>query len=156
MSATTSRPGHIGPRKDPAVARALGRSRHRKDLLIRAFCIAATLLGALAGGALVFQTPEWQVLSSPEVSVLGGAGAGAVAGRAIPDWLALDFAVPITFIALIAPALRDLAHVAAAVTAVVAALALAGLPYSSGLLVAALLGMGAGALVEARRAGRQP
>ena len=37
-----------------------------------------------------------------------------------------------------------------------AALALAGLPYSSGLLVAALLGMGAGALVEARRAGRQP
>ena len=24
MSATTSRPGHIGPRKDPAVARALG------------------------------------------------------------------------------------------------------------------------------------
>ena len=33
--------------------------------------------------------------------------AGAVAGRAIPDWLALDFAVPITFIALVAPALRD-------------------------------------------------
>ena len=64
--------------------------------------------------------------------------------------------MPITFIALVAPALRDLAHVAAAVTAVVAALALAGLPYSSGLLVAALLGMGAGALVEARRAGRQP
>ena len=82
--------------------------------------------------------------------------AGAVAGRAIPDWLALDFAVPITFIALVAPALRDLAQVAAAVTAVVAALALAGLPYSSGLLVAALLGMGAGALVEARRAGSQP
>jgi phosphate transport system permease protein len=45
MSATTARPGHIGPRKDPAVARALGRSRHRKDLLVRAFCIVATLLG---------------------------------------------------------------------------------------------------------------
>lgn len=82
--------------------------------------------------------------------------ARAVAGRAIPDWLALDFAVPITFIALIAPALRDLAHVAAALTAVVAALALSGLPYSSGLLVAALLGMGAGALVEPGASGPQP
>lgn len=45
MSATTSHPGQIGPRKDLAVARALGRSRRRKDLLIRAFCVAATLLG---------------------------------------------------------------------------------------------------------------
>lgn len=45
MSATTARPGQIGPRKDPAVARALGRRRHRKDLLIRSLCVVATLLG---------------------------------------------------------------------------------------------------------------
>ncbi|UPG72550.1 phosphate ABC transporter permease PstA [Roseomonas gilardii subsp. gilardii] len=45
MSATAARPGHVGPRKDPAVARALGRSRHRQDLIVRGLCIAATLLG---------------------------------------------------------------------------------------------------------------
>jgi 4-azaleucine resistance transporter AzlC len=77
---------------------------------------------------------------------------GAVAGSAIPDGLALDFAVPITFIALVAPALRDLAHVAAAMVAVVASLLLAGLPYSGGLLIAAGLGMVTGSLVEWWRA----
>lgn len=77
--------------------------------------------------------------------------AGAVAGSAIPESLALDFAVPITFIALVAPALRDLAHVGAATVAVVASLALAGLPYASGVLVASLLGMLAGAMIEGWR-----
>jgi 4-azaleucine resistance transporter AzlC len=75
--------------------------------------------------------------------------AGAVAGGAIPDGLALDFAVPITFIALVAPALRSLPHLAAAVVSVVVALALARMPYNLWLLVAALLAMLAGALVEA-------
>ena len=62
---------------------------------------------------------------------------------------ALDFAVPITFIALFAPALRDLAHLAAAFVSVTVALALAGLPYSLGLMIAATLAMAAGAAVEA-------
>jgi predicted branched-subunit amino acid permease len=76
--------------------------------------------------------------------------AGAVLGSAIPtDW-GLDFAVPITFLALVAPALRTRAHVAAAATATVAALLLAGLPWNLGLLVAGLSGMIAGAEVERR------
>lgn len=73
---------------------------------------------------------------------------GAYAGAAIPAWLALDFAVPITFIALFAPALRSLPHLAAAFVSVVVALLLAGLPYSLGLLIAATLAMLAGAGVE--------
>lgn len=73
---------------------------------------------------------------------------GALGGSAIPAGLALDFAVPITFIALFAPALRSLPHLAAAFVSVVVALALAGLPYSGGLLVAALAAMFAGAGVE--------
>ncbi len=84
---------------------------------------------------------------------------GAVAGKAIPPQYALDFAVPITFIALVAPMLRSLPHVSAALVSVVAALALAGLPFNLGLIVAALLAMIAGAWVESwqtRRAASGP
>lgn len=75
---------------------------------------------------------------------------GALVGEAIPDWLALDFALPITFLALIMPMLRTPAHVAAAVVSVVAALLFAFLPYNLGLLVAGVAGMMTGAEVERR------
>lgn len=78
----------------------------------------------------------------------GATWAGAVAGTAIPAALALDFAVPITFIALFAPALRSPAHRAAAIVSVAVALALSGLPYSLGLLIAAAAAMATGAGVE--------
>jgi predicted branched-subunit amino acid permease len=73
---------------------------------------------------------------------------GALAGQAIPPEFALDFAAPITFIALCAPALRSLPHLAAALVSVAAALALAWMPYNLWLPAAALLAMGAGAGVE--------
>jgi predicted branched-subunit amino acid permease len=74
--------------------------------------------------------------------------AGALIGNAIPPEYGLDFAVPITFIALIAPMLRTGAHRAAAMASVVLVLAFAWLPFNLGLLVAALGGMAAGAQVE--------
>ncbi|MBN2630186.1 MAG: AzlC family ABC transporter permease [Rhodobacteraceae bacterium] len=83
--------------------------------------------------------------------------AGAAMGRAIPPEFALDFAVPITFLAIVAPMLRSLPHVVAAGVSIVAALVLVGLPYGAGLLVAAALAMTAGALTEValeRRAAR--
>lgn len=73
---------------------------------------------------------------------------GALIGNAIPDGLALDFALPITFLAVVAPLLRTLAHVAAAVTSVIVALLLSGMPSGSGLLIAAFCAMLAGAGVE--------
>ncbi|MBU3029632.1 AzlC family ABC transporter permease [Paracoccus marinaquae] len=73
---------------------------------------------------------------------------GATVGRAIPDDIALDFALPITFLAMIAPMLRTPAHLAACFVAVLGALLLAGLPSGLGLLIAAPLGMATGALVE--------
>ncbi len=76
---------------------------------------------------------------------------GALVGQAIPPEYALDFAVPIAFLALIAPALRTLAHVAAAFVAVVTVLAFAWVPYNLGLMIAAVLGMMAGAQVELMR-----
>ncbi|WP_128253247.1 AzlC family ABC transporter permease [Falsirhodobacter deserti] len=79
---------------------------------------------------------------------------GAVAGSSIPPAFALDFALPITFLAMLAPMLRTMAHVAACLTSVVGALALAFMPYGTGLLVAALLAMIVGARVEMWQAGR--
>jgi predicted branched-subunit amino acid permease len=77
-----------------------------------------------------------------------GSLAGALIGGRLPEAWALEFAVPITFIAVLAPLLRDAAHVAAALTASVAALVFAPLPLGSGLVVAAALGIAAGATVE--------
>ena len=79
---------------------------------------------------------------------------GALVGRGIPPSFALDFAVPITFIALVAPALRTLAHVAAALVSVVLGLALAGMPYNLGLLIAGGAAMLTGAEIERRRGAR--
>ena len=75
---------------------------------------------------------------------------GAVAGKAIPPEYALDFAVPITFIAIVAPALRSLPQISAAFVSVSVALLLAWLPYNSGLMIAALLAMMTGAAIEKR------
>ena len=77
---------------------------------------------------------------------------GAWAGRGVPDGLALDFAVPITFIAITTPMLRSAAHVAAALVGITVSLALAWMPYSSGILVAGFAGMMTGALTETRLA----
>ncbi|WP_298858158.1 AzlC family ABC transporter permease [uncultured Sulfitobacter sp.] len=73
---------------------------------------------------------------------------GAVLGTQIPDSWALDFAIPITFLAMIAPMFRTAAHVVAALVAVVVALLAAGVPYSLGLIIAGTAGMMAGAQTE--------
>lgn len=75
---------------------------------------------------------------------------GAVAGKTIPPEYALDFAVPITFIAIVAPALRSLPQISAAFVSVTVALLLAWLPYNSGLMIAALLAMMTGVAIEKR------
>lgn len=73
---------------------------------------------------------------------------GAVLGSAISDDIALDFALPICFLAMIAPMLRTIAHMAACFVAIVTALVFSGLPSGLGMMLAAPLGMAAGAVVE--------
>ncbi|MBQ0805680.1 MULTISPECIES: AzlC family ABC transporter permease [unclassified Sulfitobacter] len=73
---------------------------------------------------------------------------GALLGTQIPDSWALDFALPITFLAMIAPMFRTPAHVVAALVASIAALATASVPYSLGLILAGMAGMIAGAQTE--------
>lgn len=83
---------------------------------------------------------------------------GALLGAQVPDSWALDFAIPITFLAMIAPMFRTAAHVIAALVAVVVSLLAAGVPYSLGLIIAGLAGMMAGAQTEmwmARRGASQ-
>ncbi|MCT8158929.1 AzlC family ABC transporter permease [Pseudoruegeria sp. SHC-113] len=89
-------------------------------------------------GAITFVCPFWYAFTL----------VGALIGASIPADYALDFAVPITFLAVVAPMLRTLAHVAAALTSILLALLFAALPYNLGLLIAALAAMGVGAQVE--------
>ena len=74
--------------------------------------------------------------------------AGAVLGAQIPEGYALDFMVPIMFLAMVGPMLKSLAHVLAALTSAIFGLALAWMPSGSGLLIAAFFAMVVGALVE--------
>ncbi len=80
---------------------------------------------------------------------------GAAFGTKIPDSFALDFALPICFLAIIAPALRTLPHVLAAFTSVVGALLLSWVPFSLGLIIAAIIAMMVGAWSEKWLEGRK-
>ncbi|WP_170772624.1 AzlC family ABC transporter permease [Ruegeria lacuscaerulensis] len=73
---------------------------------------------------------------------------GAVLGTQIPESWALDFALPITFLAMIGPMMRTLAHVIAALVAIVVALLTVAVPFNLGLLIAGTAGMIAGAQAE--------
>ncbi|MFU2488023.1 AzlC family ABC transporter permease [Thauera sp. WH-1] len=71
--------------------------------------------------------------------------AGLLFGATIPAEWELDFAVPLTFIALLTLLLREHAGQAAALVAAVGALVFAALPYKLGLVAAIVLGLLAGA-----------
>ena len=77
---------------------------------------------------------------------------GAVLGQVIPPGIPIDFAIPIAFISFFAPALRTLAHVAAAGAAVVLAVSLQWVPHNLWILIAGAGGMIVGAEVERRSA----
>lgn len=91
-------------------------------------------------GAVTPVAPLWYIFT----------GVGALLGTQVPDSWALDFAIPITFLAIIAPMFRTLAHVAAAFVAVLVSLLCAGVPYSLGIIIAGIAGMITGAAIEQR------
>ncbi len=76
---------------------------------------------------------------------------GLFLGTQLPENWPLSFAVPLTFIALVAPALKDRASLAAAVIAGGVGLAAMNFPYKTGLLLAALAGILAGLAIDGRR-----
>ena len=94
------------------------------------------LLGA--GLALWF---TWQVSTA----------LGIFLGAAIPDSWSLDFALPLTFIAMVVPMLKNRPAIAAAVSAGIIALAAYSLPYGLGLILAAIVGILVGSFLEGRQ-----
>jgi predicted branched-subunit amino acid permease len=60
----------------------------------------------------------------------------------------LDFAVPLCFIALVAPLMRSVPNVTAALVAGAAVVAFGSLPMKLNLVVAGMLGIAAGTLAE--------
>jgi 4-azaleucine resistance transporter AzlC len=75
---------------------------------------------------------------------------GIFIGAQIPAGWPLGFVLPLTFIALVVPALKDRAGIAAALVAGLVGLLAFGFPYKTGLLLAALIGILTGLLVEGR------
>jgi 4-azaleucine resistance transporter AzlC len=75
---------------------------------------------------------------------------GIILGAQLPQDWPLGFVLPLTFIALVVPALKDKASIVAALTAALVGLLTFGFSFKTGLLVAAFLGILAGLLVEGR------
>jgi len=94
----------------------------------------------LLGAGLTLWT-NWQISTA----------LGIFLGAAIPESWSLDFALPLTFIAMVVPVLRNRPAIAAAVSAGVVALFAYAIPYNFGLIVAALVGIAVGTFLEGRQ-----
>ena len=79
---------------------------------------------------------------------------GIFLGAAIPESWSLDFALPLTFIAMVVPVLKNRPAIAAAISAGVVALFAHTLPYQLGLIVAAVVGITVGTLLEAGKSAK--
>ena len=76
---------------------------------------------------------------------------GIFLGAAIPAAWSLDFALPLTFIAMLVPVLRGRPAIAAALSAGLVALVAFSLPYKLGLILAALVGILVGMVLEEKK-----
>jgi predicted branched-subunit amino acid permease len=79
---------------------------------------------------------------------------GILLGATMPESWPLDFALPITFIAIVIPALKDRPAIAASLTAGAVALLAYELPYKLGLMLAGLLGIAVGTFLDERKSSR--
>ena len=91
-------------------------------------------------GAAVSLWIVWQI----------GTVVGVVVGTSVPDVWGLTFAVPLVFLALLVPAMKDRPTTAAGVAGGAVAVITAGLPLNLGLLAGAISGITVGLLMEAR------
>lgn len=79
---------------------------------------------------------------------------GIFLGTAIPESWSLDFALPLTFLAMVVPALKNRPMITAALSAGVVALLAYSLPFKLGLILAALTGIAIGTIMEGRKSPR--
>ena len=76
---------------------------------------------------------------------------GIFLGASIPPEWPLDFALPLTFIAMVVPILKNRPMVASALSAGLVALLAYSLPYKLGIILAALTGIVVGTVLEGRK-----
>jgi predicted branched-subunit amino acid permease len=76
---------------------------------------------------------------------------GFIFGNFAPASLSLDFAVPLSFIALVLPTMKNKNYVVVAAFASVASILLKPMPYNLGLLTSALLSLGLGAILSRKK-----
>lgn len=80
---------------------------------------------------------------------------GIFVGTSIPPEWGLEFSIPLSFLALLAPMLKDRPVALAALASAVTAAITGGFPYRTGLMISALVGVGVGVLAETARDQRQ-
>ena len=76
---------------------------------------------------------------------------GVFLGANIPPYLNLEFAIPLTFIAIILPRLKSIAQISTAVTASIIAIFGQEIPYGLWIIVASISGMFIGGLINQRK-----
>ena len=76
---------------------------------------------------------------------------GVFLGANIPPYLNLEFAIPLTFIAIILPKLKSTAQISTAVTASIIAIFGQEIPYGLWIIVASISGMFIGGLINQRK-----
>ena len=111
-----------------------------------AFALASTRYRRSTAG-----NPHWYALGTGmtlwaawQISTVVGIALGA----RVPETLSLEFAVPLTFLALLMPTLRDKPSFVAAISAGLLAVGLVGLPYRLGLILSAMIGVGIAIALE--------
>jgi 4-azaleucine resistance transporter AzlC len=116
---------------DQNYASTMTKGRHRADIDVVPYYI----------GAWIALASVWQLSNL----------AGALLGPLVPPEWGLDFAVPLVFLAMLAPAIKDRTALGVAiVTGVAAALLVPVLPMQSGLVAALFTGMAYGAWSDTR------
>ena len=130
-----------------------------KDLSTRWKAVLAYLLTDEAYAATVVHYQEQRITPTSHWFFFGAGLAlwttwqissalGIFLGAALPASWPLDFALPLTFIAMVVPVLKDRPMVAAALSAGLVALLAYALPYKLGFILAALVGIAIGMLLE--------
>jgi len=117
---------------DQAFAGTIQRFRDSDDL-------SANASYFLGGGFFLWAV--WQVATL----------AGILVGQVIPPSWQLEFVVPLTFIAVLAPLLRDRIAMLVAVVAAIAAIALDDMPMRLSMICAGLIGIAAGVVADTLR-----
>jgi predicted branched-subunit amino acid permease len=111
----------------------------------QSYALSIMKIGSMSGfGHYFYAGTAVSMWLSWQLSVL----AGVILGSSVPSSWSLDFAIPLSFLAILIPAIRDSAALCAALAGGLMAVLVASLPYNLGLVVASICGIVTGLLVE--------